>query len=309
MIKGILTVLLVSTMVFHDDVFASELAKKESGSKAPQSEDPPEQGPLIVVDGEHLSVTTSNDKFWAVLEEVSRRTGIKIVNLTGTKDAVISIDIQHVPIDEAIRRLVIGYDTFLFFESGDASAPALKTLWVYSRGQGRIIADLQEKVLAAEALTDKLSDPNPETRARAFEALLEKRSDNRQETALQALEDTNELVRHRTLSKALLKGVRLPAEDLRDLVFADPSELVRMEALEMIINDPTFERAEVRTIAEAATRDDSSPLVQGKAVEIIDRLYTMESLRDASELTNDAAVLDESESDTSTLAIPEASEE
>ena len=103
-----------------------------------------------------------------------------------------------------------------------------------------------------------MGNADANTRAQAYEALISREDDHSRTLVLGALRDRREkddIVRHRILTAALVKGVRVPAELLGELAATDPSEHIRLKALDAL-DDQTI----LKSVAETAQADPSEAI-------------------------------------------------
>jgi len=242
-------------------------SSQRSRATAPSSAASPGQLVVIAREG-RLTVKVRNVSLERVLEEISRKAEVAIVQGPGIGAGPISVDLQDLAIDEGLRRILKENDAFYFY-SADRKAPAsLKVVWVYAKGRARGVAPVPMETWAStKELEGRLSDPDPQARAQAVESLLERKREPT--VALMALNDVDEQVRTRALYAALSQGMPIPPDTLRTAALTDESADVRFLALEGLAVDPAA--TDLRSIAERL-QNDPNPLIRRKAEEILRRL-------------------------------------
>lgn len=262
-------------------------SKKPAASKKPDSGKPTEPGNTaesakqifgsgVVFKEGRLSVSVHKSSLEWVLEEISRKGGVAIMRAEGVGEERISIQFQNLPLDEGLRRILKDHDAFFFYgveetsagvrekSTGGKASAALRALWVYPKGQARGLAPVPPETWAStKEFEQKLTDPNPEVRARAVYTLIERKGDQALDAVLQALIDRDDQVRTRALYGALSSGVDVPADFLSDLALHDKSSDVRFLALQGLAENPN-----ARTVAELALGDPNEH-VRLKAEEIL----------------------------------------
>jgi HEAT repeat protein len=178
----------------------------------------------------------------------------------------ISSDIRVLPLEEAIRKVLLDYDAFFFYDA--SAAPArLRTVWVFSKGSASDIRPVRpEQCASSKDIETALRESDPAARSLAYEALLE-RPDRHSRMliteALRGIREPDAGVRERLLSMALSRGFELSPEVLADLARADASENIRLMAVDALAQHPS-----AKQIAEAALTDPSAA-VRARAKEVL----------------------------------------
>jgi hypothetical protein len=207
----------------------------------------------------------ASDRTW-LLEEVGRKAGVPVV-VAEPAGEVTSIELINVPLDEAVRRIASGNDAFFYYAAEGSGPPVLKAVWLYPKGRARKLEPgPPEAWVSAKELAVRLSDPDPDTRSRAYEAALDRRTGAADLVNRLLREEKDPDVRTRVLSVVLARDSRLPADLRMWLASSDPSEQVRMLSLESLAGDPGLRRA-----AETALTDLSQE-VRLRAKEILQDL-------------------------------------
>jgi hypothetical protein len=175
-------------------------------------------------------------------------------------------------LDHAVRRLLGGYDTFLYYASVGDSPSELRAVWVFPKGTAAALRPVPPETWAGTGeLEASLTDANPNVRERAYEALIDRPSDRGRELVLDAIRGTGEQdpsLRQRLLSNAAGKGLEIPADLLIELILTDGSEHMRLIALEALASRAP---ASAKQAAEAAL-NDSSQTVRDKAADILGQM-------------------------------------
>jgi hypothetical protein len=202
-----------------------------------------------------------------VLEAIGARTRVTLVPGAALAAERVSLQLTAVPLDEGLRRLLAGYDTFLYYGADTSGRSSLQAVWVYQRGTGSAARPVPPEQWAGSAeLRERSRSGDDGTREQAYMALLSRPDAESRTVVLDALRgstENNAGLRERLLSAAMQQGMDVPRELLTDVARTDPSEMVRVIALEALAGDPT-----AREVA-GGLLDDPSPLVQQRARDIM----------------------------------------
>lgn len=222
--------------------------------------------PAVVISEGRLTMVTPGRSLKWILGEVSREGRIAIMLRDGVGGEIYPVEFHDVPIEQALRQLLQGYDAFYFFNGG-----ALQAVWVYLLDDGRGYEPVPPDAWASTLeLQDQLGDPDPRARGSAISGLVDRQGDAAYDAVLGALDDESDEVRTRALYGAQTAGVKLPAELLSDMALSDPSEDVRFLALQALAGDPGLSAIAERALA------DPSPHIQNYARQILRRLHPPE---------------------------------
>jgi|SRR5579864_1088397 len=241
---------------------------KSSSPKQPSatSERSAERSLVSFKDG-RLSVAVQGRSLERLASEISNGSGVPILVDSALAKALVTANLQNLPLDEGLRQILKNYDAFFFYGIDEDGPASLKVVWVYPKGNGRGMAPVPpEKWASTKELEKRLSDSNPEVRARAIEALIERKRGQAADAVAQALKDSDNQVRTQALYRAAQSGVDIPVNTVRSLALNDPSADVRFLALQSMANNPG-----VRAVAEWLLNDPSEP-VRLEAQEILQRL-------------------------------------
>jgi HEAT repeat protein len=208
-----------------------------------------------------------------VIEELARQTNVSVI---AARDAVypdVSVSLQDVTVEQALRDLLKDYDTFFFYRGTDPDRPSIsiKTVWVYRRGEGELLQPLPPEEWASTADLERgLSDPDPRVRAKAIEALVGRFPEAPGTVAAvqQALNDDDDNVRATALNAAVKGQVELSIDQLAALAASDRSPDVRLQALTTLALEPDVQRS----VAETAAGSDPDPRVRAVAKEMLEEL-------------------------------------
>jgi hypothetical protein len=224
-------------------------------------------GMSLTIGRGHMTCTIRNYPIGQVAQEIGARAGIVFVTRDDIADDRISLELADVPLDEAVRRLLRGYDAFLYYGGNDAAPASLRVVWILPKGSGAALQPLPPESCAETAeLQQALDDPNPAVRERAYVALMSRPGAAARETVLNALRgasENDEVVRQRLLTSAVQQALEIPPDLLADIARADGSEVLRLLALDALAADPA-----VKDVAAFLASDPSS-MVQQRAREIL----------------------------------------
>lgn len=217
-----------------------------------------------------------------VLQEISKKSGIKI-NFNGVSK-VITVKFEETPLEIGIRKILETYDTlFLYSHKQNQDKPLIKAIWVYSRDQSDFLISLlnggvQESVQKEDVLKMKLTSTDLNQRSEAIEAALNIKNPRAIEYLKQLLQDSDDIMRHQSLLLAISNEIEIPDEILMEAFDNDSSEFIRSTALDRLSYlKAEIEPAKIEQLAMRAMQD-SSPIVQTKALEILDHLKNKDAV-------------------------------
>jgi hypothetical protein len=201
--------------------------------------------PITLSDDGKLSVTVSRASLATVMKEISILADVPIVVSDTLGKDVVTFKGRDLPLDEGLKQLLAAYDVFFLYTAPDHKTPgAIKSVWVYGRGDGWDLQPVPSAMWAStKELESRLEDPNPDIRSDTYEQLIERGGENALSTALKGLADPEESVRLRTLSAAIDADFEIPAVDLQALVLdaQAQSQSIRVLALQAIQGRPEAE--------------------------------------------------------------------
>ncbi len=219
-------------------------------------------------DVQRVSLHVQRTALAMVLQEIKAQTGITVTTQVHTPAAVVTIDLDNVPVDQALKQLLGAFDLVLLYRGNLAPSRSLTAVWIYPPGQGDSALPGDA---AARGLRDRIRLGEPAARAQAYEEFL-LHPDRLPSTVLEdGLRDKDAQVRQRVLAQALVTQVVVPAETLKRLALTDPDPQVRQTALTVLNSQPDLGRQQVEQIAQAASTDPD-PAVYSTAMELLANL-------------------------------------
>lgn len=221
----------------------------------------PTARPITVAADGTMTVTGASIPLKSVLSEITVRMRIPIILAEGLQAAQTSIVLQRVPLEEGLKRLLAGYDTFYRFSAAEeGSAGSIKGIWIFPRGEGKELEPVPPSMWAStKDFEQQLGDADAEVRTGAYEALIERQGERALPTVLRGLVDEDEGVRLATFSAALDSGVEIPSIDLHSVVLNDRSQTMRLLALQAVEGRP-----DAHDIARTV-QDDLDQVVRNQA--------------------------------------------
>ena len=226
------------------------------------------KSPVVYRNG-RLTIDVNDYQMQRLLADIGTRTRIAIDGLEVVGDTRVTVSAADLAPDEALRRLLTGYDAFFLYGSSAGKPAALTTVWIYPKGEGASLVPLSPEAWMSTADALKAATyPDPAIRARALEELSERADSSGDAMAalVNALKDPDETVRAIAVDSIVSSGGDIPAVELTTLALSDPSASVRLIALKALSNSP--EAGAVAAIAQA----DQDPLVQQTAVRLLEQL-------------------------------------
>jgi hypothetical protein len=132
------------------------------------------KAPVVYRNG-RLTIDVSDDQMQRLLADIGTRTRIAIDSLEVVGDRRVTVSAVDLAPDEALRRLLTGYDAFFLSGSSAGKPAALTTVWIYPKGEGASLVPLSPEAWMSTADALKAAtDPDPAIRARALEELSER---------------------------------------------------------------------------------------------------------------------------------------
>jgi len=196
----------------------------------------------------------------AVVARIARAASVELVGGERLADTPVRVDLDGVPVAEALLRLTAGYDCAFAYRDSRLLRMSIAT----------DAARQDDSQQTADAANPDQADP--QLRADAVETIALRGGARAREVVAHALADADEDVRLRALEQTqVVKGLALPLDALQNLLSRDVSESVRVKALDVLATDPAVDAYTLTTIARGAEAD-SSELVRTRAVELRERL-------------------------------------
>jgi hypothetical protein len=210
-----------------------------------------------------LSVSPAAYRLDRLVEQISQQADVAVVGMDVLDGATAAVQIDALPVDQALRRILAGHDAFFYYGAEQDQPAKLRVVWVYRPGGGRGLEPIPPDVWAStKELEERTANPDPEVRAAAIEELIERKRERSLDAALRGLRDEDSQVRTRALYAALSGGLELPAAALKTAL-ADSSENVRFLALDALATGDN-----ARAVAKGALQDPSA-FVRARAQEIL----------------------------------------
>ena len=226
------------------------------------------QEPKIQVDRStdgRLNVKVENTPLEEVLDAIRPGAGIAIKASPQASQQLVSAEVRNGSLEEALRVILRGHDSFYMYAVEEDKPAALKAIWVYGRGEAKTMQPASAEALkASKEVEASLTDSDPAVRMRAFNILLERAGNDAHRGLIAAvMQERDESVRGRMVEALRGTGSDLPPE-LVPTLLNDPSEHIRILTLDSLRGSPN-----VREFATAALTD-SSPHVRSRAQELLD---------------------------------------
>jgi HEAT repeat protein len=202
-----------------------------------------------------------------LLDEVSQATSVPFLTFAGADEETISASMDNVPVEDAVRLLLGRYDSFFLYSGDDSGRSALKSVWIYRKGESRGVQPAAPETLeSTRQIRSRLADPNASVRVRAFEALLARPGIEELDAITSAAKaERDDEARARMIAALRSTDLAIGPEFWGSLM-ADPSEQIRMLALEAFEGSPQL-REWVRSALS-----DPSPHVRQHAQEMLESL-------------------------------------
>ena len=195
----------------------------------------------LEVRGERLTLRAEDAPLAVILQRLAKAAGF-VVYFKQPVEERVSVDLADVDLEEELQRLLNHWNTMFLYDK-DLRAPA--AVYVFGPRGGTVASDISERAEAPLSASEPVGDDESDIEAEASKAALK----------LEALEE--EL---RAVSVVESEGVSRLLQNL----MADPESSVRITALHWLAG-----RQEVGIDALATALEDSNPLVQNVAMQII----------------------------------------
>jgi len=212
-----------------------------------------------------LNVRVENASLEEVLDAIRPGAGIVITASPQASQQLVSAEVRNASLEEALRVILQGHDTFYMYAVEGQKPAALKAVWVYARGEAKTMQPAAAEALkASKEVEASLRDSDPAVRMRAFNLLLERAGNDAHNALISAvMQERDDGVRGSMIEALHSTGSDLPPE-LVPTLLNDPSEQIRILTLDSLRGSPN-----VREFATAALTD-SSPYVRSRAQELLD---------------------------------------
>jgi hypothetical protein len=178
------------------------------------------------------------------------------------------VDPTGLPAEEALRQAFKGYDLFLHYQpNAETGALEVTRAWAFPRGRG----DKLQALAGPAAAAPGLQGGDPAQGALERHGLSVPPGTDPREALLSALADRDEGVRQQALIAAQASGLPLPAEAIAGLVLNDPSEVVRMLAMDLLTLTAENDRETARALLQRVAQDPS-PAIREHAAALLGAL-------------------------------------
>ena len=220
-----------------------------------------------------VSLHVQNTALHTVLRDFAAQTGVTVTDRANTHTALLTLDLDNVPVEEAIKRILAAFDVFCFYRGTAKATSELHAVWIYPQGHEAQMPPGEED---NSTIVEALYHADPAERARGYEALLARPDWLSPDLLLNGLQDADAQVRFRILSQALVANIRLPIDMIERLALTDPEAEVRQAALGAMLFHADVDRQQVERIALQASTDPD-PAVQSKAMELMAHIEAMQA--------------------------------
>jgi hypothetical protein len=234
------------------------------------SGEPTQDAERMTFSNEQFSARIANRSLRSVSEELAAVVKVNVLLAEDIADNPVSLHVENVTIAEALHKLLVDYDAFLFYGGLKESPAVLRTVWVYPKGTASALRPVPPEMWGSTKELEKaLSDSDPQVRERAYEALMS-RPDARSRSlvidALKGIRERDDGLRQRMLSTLMSKDFPIPSDVLADLARVDASDQIRWMALDAVSQQPS-----AKQVAESALLD-LNEAVRERAKEILREL-------------------------------------
>jgi hypothetical protein len=238
-----------------------------------------------------LSLDVADLPLSAVMDEVRRQAPITVALADEVRGSRITIRFADQPLQQGLRRLLDGLDTWYLYTGTTGGPSRLTSVWVFPKGAGRESSPPRQAIedaaraprnqpprRAVEQLRDT-ADADPAVRAQAIAASIEHAGSDAGDLVASALVDPDEQVRMSAIGGAGTAAVDMDPGMLEVLFREDPSPRVRAMALNARVfprrDDASAPAQDLELLEEAL--QDPSPEVSEFARQ------ALETVRDAEE--------------------------
>lgn len=252
-----------------EEQLASSVRSMFDPSASLQKSDSDRKRAEVTFEDQRLSIDLNARSMSWVLGEISKQSGIPIAVQEAGMERMITARFQSQVLERGLRLILENEDTiFLYGPEG------LKTVLVYPKGRGEeILAHISAQMTdSMQGLVLKLESSDENERANAIEKLVERMGQEAEMTILDKLQDQSDAVRERTLQATLQAQVELPFDKVAELAELDPSAIVRLYALEAVVNHLGDRHHQQRVATLRDLVNDSDPMVRRQAKQILKQL-------------------------------------
>lgn len=253
----------------------------------------PEAGPsgaasfVLRVQGDSVSAEIANIPFRKVLAQLATQLNIKVFVADTVPDDEFSDEFEDLPLERAIKRLLVGKSYALRYAQPShekpakaGSQPKITAIYVMLQGAGGVTPDGLEQVGKPRSQTDELllkkalEAEQAADRVEALKKYFKETEEPDYEAAAAALKDKDSRVREIALGR-MEEADTLPAEATAEAALTDPEPGLRINALQILVTRQGDDAQE--TITQAMV--DPDPRVRANAQEMAKLAERVEALR------------------------------
>lgn len=254
----------------------------------------PEAGPsgaasfVLRVQGDSVSAAIANIPFRQVLAQLATQLNIKLFVADTVPDDEFSDEFEDLPLEGAIKRLLVGKSYALRYAQPShekpakaGSQPKITAIYVMLQGSGAVTPYRLEQVGKPQPQTDEqlllkkaLEAEQAADRVEALKKYLNETEEPDYEAAAAALKDKDPKVREIALG-GMEEADTLPAEATAQAALTDPEPALRINALQILVTRQGDDAQE--TITQAMV--DADPRVRANAQEMAKLAERVEALR------------------------------
>lgn len=187
--------------------------------------------PIIIYENATLTVQTNNYPLPLLLEHINQATNIVFHADHTIQSHLITADIDAVPIDQALKSLLIHYRYAFYYKDN-----ALFSIGVYpsKSDSGRYVDILDNNEPDYDAMTTNQAIDSAENLQHAL--ISAKTSEETADLISTGLQSSNENIRALSLLSAGQKNLLMQSNELEQLSTNDSSDIVRAIALSQLLN-------------------------------------------------------------------------
>ena len=172
-----------------------------------------------------------------------------------------------------VKALLNNYDVFVYLPAFENNKNQVK-MWIYTKNSGfELYAGDNQVFNNMIKLGLNLKNRDPVLRASAISYLIQNDLQNDLQQILDALRDESDYVRSSILDTVIEKNIILPIDVVEQMIVADKSKSIRMQALSLLEDMTSVDIQTRRSIAESAFNDYDADV----------RVYAAEVLQTLSE--------------------------
>lgn len=220
----------------------------------------------VAVTSGRISIRAEEVPLKQLADEIRQASGIHVADCADADAEMVSVNIDA-PLEQGLRILLGRYDSVFLYSASDSGPAVLKKIWIYHKGRADGLEPAEVGATAStRELREKLKDPDPVVRQRAFQLLISRPGREEHDAIMSAtLAERDDGLRASMLEALASSGLELSAEFWNSFS-SDPSEHVRLLVLDALEGTPG-----IGDIAVPAL-NDPSPHIRQRAKDILDTL-------------------------------------